>query len=115
MKMIETVETVKNNHKSLERLENINNLLKDSDINSLNPFDFITFEKLLRKLKGSYFRSQASFDTYKKMIIACVKDGDCEPIRIRVNGLGEYIIIDGKARLLAHKLLGIDPVIHLEN
>jgi ParB-like chromosome segregation protein Spo0J len=42
-----------------------------------------------------------------------VKDGDCEPIKLSKNHFGELKIIDGKVRLLAHKLLGIEPIFEI--
>lgn len=83
----------------------------DNEVKSLKQFDFIQFEKILKKLKGKELIDNESFNNYKKHIINCVLNGDCEPIKMTVNGLGEYKIIDGKVRLLAHKLLGVMPII----
>lgn len=85
----------------------------DNDYNDLNPFDFYKFEKILKKLKSKQFKTMQEFENYRKNILNCVKNGDCEPIKLSKNYFGEMKIIDGKARLLAHKLLGIDPIIEI--
>jgi hypothetical protein len=87
--------------------------ITDTDYNDLSPFDFYKFEKILKKLKQKQFKTTEDFENYRKIIINCVKNGDCEPIKLSKNHFGELKIIDGKVRLLAHKLLGIDPIIEI--
>jgi hypothetical protein len=85
----------------------------DADYNALKPFDFTQFEKTLKRLKQKQFKNTEDFEKYRKMILNCVKDGDCEPIKLSKNHFGELKIIDGKVRLLAHKLLGIEPIFEI--
>ena len=85
----------------------------DNDYNDLSPFDFYKFEKILKKLKLKQFKSLQEFENYRKNVLNCVKNGDCEPIKLSKNHFGELKIIDGKIRLLAHKLLGIEPIFEI--
>jgi hypothetical protein len=64
-------------------------------------------------LKAKQFKTAEEFENYRKIILNCVKNGDCEPIKLYKNHFGELKIIDGKVRLLAHKLLGIEPIIEI--
>lgn len=83
----------------------------DNDYNRLKPFDFYQFEKILKQIKQ--FKTTKDFEDYRKNILNCVKYGSCEPIKLTKNHFGDFKIIDGKVRLLAHKLLGIEPIFEI--
>ncbi len=87
---------------------------KSSDclqINSIKTFDFHSFDKLLREAKRKQFKTEEEFQIYKKEILNSTSDGTCDLPQISIHGNNDWIILDGKIRLLAYKVLGINPVV----
>lgn len=82
---------------------------------SLKPFDFEHYDELLKKIKGSFFRTKEDFTNYKKNMLKGVSTGQYDKPKIQINAKGMAICIDGLVRLLTMKVLGIDPVVEITN
>lgn len=81
--------------------------------NLIDPLDFPKFDKLIRSKYGSYFKSEADFLNFKRNLVDQTKKGTCEPL-VLTEVQGEIQVKDGYARLLAHQLLGITPLVRFE-
>lgn len=81
------------------------------DIKKVNIFDFHSFDKILREKKRRMFKTEEDFQSYKKEILFTTKAGTCDLPIICVHSENIWNIIDGKIRLLAYKVLGINPVV----
>ncbi len=88
--------------------------IKDDEINDLNLFDFYSFEIFLRKHKGHIYKNEDIFQSYKKGLLEWAKcEENCDPIEVIQEADGKYSIIDGKARGMAAKVLGIRPLVKI--
>lgn len=76
-------------------------------------FDFQQYDEILKELKGFDFKTEAKFKEYKRLMLEGVKSGKYDRPIIEVKKDGSVICIDGLARLLTAKVLGIDPVVEL--
>lgn len=80
------------------------------EIDAMKTFDFLSFDRILRERKRDQFKTEQEFQDYKKEILNSTKNGTCDLPRISVKGK-RWNILDGKIRLLAFKVLGINPVV----
>ena len=81
------------------------------EIRTIKTFDFQTFDKILREKKRQDFQTETAFQDYKKEILFSTQNGTCDLPLIKVKSNKKWNIIDGRMRLLAYKVLGINPVV----
>lgn len=84
-----------------------------SMLKSIKTFDFHTFDRILRESKRSQFKTEQDFQKYKREILNSTQDGTCELPKIMVNKENKWNILDGKIRLFAYRVLGINPVVEM--
>lgn len=79
----------------------------------IEPLDFPKFDRLIRSKYREHFKSESDFLQFKRNLVDQTKKGTCDPLTV-TEVQGEIKVKDGYARLLAHQLLGITPLVRFE-
>lgn len=97
--------------------EFLNKNLLNSNYSKLSFMDFNTFDELLKERRSEElkFWTREEYVKYKRTILQGVTKGTLPPPIILQDLSGKYILFSGEARMLAHKVMGISPVVKIVN